>query len=458
MLAGAALAPPLAGAATAQGTSDPRSAAMDQDAIAVQGDERLVWDQRASSPDELAGFGFHAFVNSRMQTLSSVACAAAAQSPLGFECSAALPALDPGVNVVEVAAYLATDAGREGLRSPPLYLRAGGSTAAIANQLSARAPAPPSSRDRTWTTADGVPLQATELATGLEDATDLLPLPDGRVLIAERAGRVRVFHDGALAPNGGLVLSDVVVADGSGLLALAADPAFSSTQRVFALYTTSEGLRVARYTMAGDTLVDRAILIDGLPIASARPAAILRTGPDGRLYLALDDGGDPQRLGDRGSYSGKVLRVALDGTTPADQPSPTPVWAVGVSRPVGLAWSAEAATPRLIGIESPAAATAQAQPADDAGAALTRFALTPEVGATRAAIGGGPTLPALRGNVIVASGPERAILRIRLSGDVPAVVEWLIEDLPGPATALAVAPDGGLYVAVGSTLVRIAGQ
>lgn len=438
-----------------QGRPTPITATADASAIEVRGQERLEWDQRATA-GELSGLGFLAYVNGRVQWLYSVACASA-PSAAGFECSAALPVLDPGVNVIEVAAYVTGTPAAEGQRSPPIYLRLSGTAASASSQAGSLASAPASSTPRTWTTADGVQLQATELATGLDDPTDLLPLPDGRVLIAERSGRLRVFRDGVLSPNAGAVLNDVAVGEGRGLLALAADRAFSSTQHVFALYTTDDGLRVARFTMAGDRLVDRAILIDGLPAGPVQPAAVLRTGPDGRLYLALDDGGDPQRLGDRGSYSGKVLRFAIDGTTPSDQPSPSPIWSVGVNRPVGLAWSADAATPRLIGVEPPATSSPQA-PQSDAGAAVTRFSLTPEVGATRAAIGGGAALPALRGDVIVASGHEHAILRIRLEGDTPAVVEWLVQDLPGPATALAVAPDGGIYVAVGSTLFRIAGQ
>jgi glucose/arabinose dehydrogenase len=423
--------------------------------IEVRGGERLAWDQQASSAGELSRLGFLAYVNGRVQWLYSVSCASA-PSAAGFECSAALPVLDPGVNMVEVAAYRSGAPAAEGLRSPPFYLRLGGATAGPGP---ARAATSAPSAARTWTTADGVQLQATELASGLDDPTDLLPLPDGRVLIAERGGRLRVYRDGALSTTAAAVLNDVAGGAGRGLLALTADRAFASTQHVFTLYTAAEGLRVARFTLAGDRLVDRAIVIDGLPIGSDRPAAVLRTGPDGRLYLALDDGGDPQRLGDRGSYSGKVLRFAVDGTTPADQSSPSPIWSIGVSRPVGLAWSADAATPRLIGVESAAEASARAQQVGpDSGAAVTRLSLTPEVGATRAALGGDTVPAALRGDLLVASGHEHAILRIRLEGDTPALVEWLVQDLPGPATALAVAPDGSIYAAVGSTLIRISGQ
>lgn len=424
-------------------------------AIDVRGTERMAWDQRASSADELSGLGFLAYVNGRVQWLYSVSCAFT-PTAAGFECTAALPVLDPGVNVVEVAAYQTSAPTREGERSPAMYLRSGSSATAAASRVVAQAPDPAVSTDRTWSTADGIQLRATNVAAGLEDSTDLLPLADGRVLIAERAGRVRVFRDGALAAAPALILDDVEVGDGRGLLALAADRAFATTGHVFAVYSTADGLRVARFTVAGDTLVDRAILLDGLPAAAVQPAALLRTGPDGRLYLALDDGGDPQSMGDQGSYSGKVLRLAVDGTTPPDQPGSSPVWSIGVSHPVGLAWSPDAALPRLIGIESPESSVAGADL--DAGAALARLSVTPEVGATRAAIGGGSSLPALQGHVIVASDRERAILRVRLAGDRPADVDWLLTDLPGPATAIAVAPDGAIFVAVGATLVRIGPQ
>ena len=52
------------------------AAATDLSRFEVQGHERLAWDQQASSAGELAGFGFVAYVNGRLQELPSVECAA----------------------------------------------------------------------------------------------------------------------------------------------------------------------------------------------------------------------------------------------------------------------------------------------------------------------------------------------------------------------------------------------
>ena len=123
-----------------------------------------------------------------------------------------------------------------------------------------------------------------------------------------------------------------------GLLALALDPDFERTGHVFAAYTADNGFRLVRYRAAGDTLGESATLLDGVDATLATPSATLRFGPDGKLYLGLDDSGDPSRPGDLGSFNGKVLRLNPDGTTPSDQAAGTPVYALNVNEPRGLEW------------------------------------------------------------------------------------------------------------------------
>ena len=424
------------------------------DAIPVVGHERLAWDQRAGSPNELARLGFVAYVNGTPHNLAAIACATN-EGPAGYECSSALPALEPGLNVIEVAAFLNNSAHAEGQRSQAIHLILGDSPAGIAAGAGAvRAQSTPAARS--VTAGDGTRLQVTEVATGIEDATDLLSLADGGVLVAERIGRVRVLR-GQLMAGAAITLDDVMVGDGHGLLSLAAGPDFSSTRHVFASYTTEYGLRVARFTLAGDRLVDRAVVLDGLPVAAAQPAALLRTGPDGRLYLATDDGGDPERLYDLGSYSGKILRFAADGTTPQDQPGRSPVWSLGVSHPVGLAWAAEGAVLRLVGVELPGSGVARAPSNVNVAAGVTRLSLPPEFGATHAAIGAS-SAASVPDQLFVGSASERGILKVTFDGEIPSGSEWLLRDLPGPVTALTVTADGAIYAAVGPTLLRIVAE
>ena len=158
-----------------------------------------------------------------------------------------------------------------------------------------------------------------------------------RIFIAERAGRIRVFRDGRLQPAA-LEIDDVVASGRRGLLALALDPDFERTGHVFAAYTADSGFRLVRYRASGDTLGESATLLDGVDSTLATPSATLRFGPDGKLYLGLDDSGDPSRPGDLGSFNGKVLRLNPDGTTPSDQAAGTPVYALNVNEPRGLEW------------------------------------------------------------------------------------------------------------------------
>ena len=436
-------------------------------AAEAQGDERLVWDQPASSAGELAGLAYVAYVDGRRQRLSSVSCGSE-PGPDGYECSSALPSLASGEHVVQIAAYPTSRPQSEGYRSAVIRIRLGNQApgGVIPSQLTEQAPVPARGMaesgtvantgepvasqavTRTWTTGDGVRLQAAVVGSGLEDPTGLLPLPDGRILVAERGGRVRVFRDGILLPAPAVTLDDVAVGDGRGLLAIASGHDFATTGHVFAVYTTADGLRVARLTERGDTLVDHAVLLEGLPVAAAWPAALLRSGPDGRLYIALDDGGDAERVADMGSYSGKVLRLQTDGTTPADHPGRSPVWSVGVGHPVGLAWSADGTTLRLVG-ETTAPETSPL----DSRPGVARFTLPREFGATSVIVSG----PSLHDSLLVASASERGILRVWFAGaDAPGGSEWLVRDLPGPVTALASAADGSIYVTIGPTLLRVA--
>ena len=189
----------------------------------------------------------------------------------------------------------------------------------------------------TIVTADGIRLAVVSLTAGLEDPTDFAVAADGRIFIAERAGRIRVFRDGRLQPAV-LEIDDVVASGRRGLLALALAPDFERTGHIFAAYTAESGFRLVRYRAAGDTLGESATLLDGVDATLATPSATLRFGPDGKLYLGLDDSGDPSRPGDLGSFNGKVLRLNPDGTTPTDQAAGTPVYALNVNEPRGLEW------------------------------------------------------------------------------------------------------------------------
>jgi glucose/arabinose dehydrogenase len=308
-------------------------------------------------------------------------------------------------------------------------------------------------------TADGIRLVATPLASGLEDPTDLAVAPDGRLFISERAGRIRVVRDGELQPQPAIELDDVVSTGERGLLALAIDPSFAKTGYVFAVHTADDGFRLARYRALGDTLGERAILLDGIDAALARPSATLRFGPDGKVYLGIDDAGDPVRPGDIGSFNGKVLRLNVDGTTPPDQAGGTPVYALHVNEPRGMDWDASgmlwiAEAIRLQGVGTQSTAPLRAT-------AMVNYNLPPDLGPGALLFYRGGPLAGFAGDLLLASEEARAILRLRIDPEnrrTIASTEYLLRDAVGGIRAIAAGREGLVYSATATELFTLLPQ
>jgi glucose/arabinose dehydrogenase len=151
-------------------------------------------------------------------------------------------------------------------------------------------------------------------------------LPDGTMLVTERAGRLRVIRGGKLDPTpvpGGPASYS---AGESGLpgavhgyMDIALHPQFERNQLIYLSYTkplpdNRTAAAVARARFTGNALADvRDVFVADETTGGPMPLAF---GRDGKLYVATS-GGDAQ---DPSLYSGKVLRLNEDGTAPADNP------------------------------------------------------------------------------------------------------------------------------------------
>ncbi len=429
-------------------------------AIQVNGTESLGWEQPAPSVDALRTYGYLAYVDDVAVELAGANCASTAGAN-GFACSARLPPMTPGNHSIQLTAYVDQGGRLESGKSSPVLVRLVPIVAAVIAGVGSDTDR--GAALRRIATVDGVALQVQVVGSGLVDPTDLAVAPDGRVFVAERAGRVRVFRDGQWVADPALVLTDVETTEGGeagGLLALAIDPAFEDNGALYAVYTTASGFRLARFDAAGDAFRNRAILLDGVEMASARPGAVLRVGPDRKLYVAFDDGGDARQAGDLGSFNGKVLRLNVDGTTPIDQPGGTPVYALDVNRPTSLEWSHDGATLWVGEHEADGADRLQAVAGPPArrGTVHKRYTLPPDMGAGGAAFYWSAAIPAFRGNLFIAAGTTRGILRVRFESPVSNVIagtEWLLRNELGPIRAIGAAPDGGLYFCTADALVLV---
>lgn len=163
--------------------------------------------------------------------------------------------------------------------------------------------------------------QVTSIGSGLVLPTSFAFLPDGRIIVTQRAGGIRLIVDGQTLPDP-LRVIPVPTDLERGLLGVAVDPQFAQNGFVYVYYTTPAPHRnvVARLQMVGNTLAPgETILTD--QIASdigTHNGGGLQFGPDGFLYVATGDGGqDSTKAQNLSSLNGKILRLTRDG-----QPAP----------------------------------------------------------------------------------------------------------------------------------------
>jgi len=184
------------------------------------------------------------------------------------------------------------------------------------------APADPVARAATTADADVV-----VVAQGLEHPWSLAFLPDGRTLVTERPGRLRIVAaDGTLsAPLAGV---PAVWAQGQGgLLDVALDPDFANNHLVYLSFAEpgegdSAGTAVARGRLEGDALVGTTVVFRQEPKIedSHHFGSRLAFDRAGNLFVTVGDRmqwPNVQRL-DRGQ--GKLFRIRPDGSIPADNP------------------------------------------------------------------------------------------------------------------------------------------
>jgi glucose/arabinose dehydrogenase/PKD repeat protein len=183
----------------------------------------------------------------------------------------------------------------------------------------------------------------------VQGATALAFTPDGRLLIALRAGNLRIYKDGALQPGAAISIPGTQICFNveRGLLGIAVDPDFASNHHIYLYYTFNKFgdcatsgpdtpvNRVSRFTLGDNDVVDLAselVLIDNIPSPTGmHNAGDVQFGKDGNLYVTVGDGGCDFRgdsacgpsndsTRDMSALAGKVLRVTSTGGIPAGNP------------------------------------------------------------------------------------------------------------------------------------------
>jgi glucose/arabinose dehydrogenase len=165
---------------------------------------------------------------------------------------------------------------------------------------------------------------------GLETAWGLAFLPDGRLLVTEREGRLRVIRDGRLEPQPVAGTPAVFHRGDAGLLDVIAHPDFARNGWIYLAYCEPNGQPETGMTVIVRGRVRDGRWVDAQEIFRA-PAEHYFPGIThfgcrflfdgaGHLFFTLGDRGRPEAAQDRSSPLGKIHRVNDDGSIPADNP------------------------------------------------------------------------------------------------------------------------------------------
>jgi aldose sugar dehydrogenase len=331
--------------------------------------------------------------------------------------------------------------------------------------------------------------------TGLDRPWAFAFLPDGRMLITERPGRMRIAAaDGKLSPA--LAGVPKVFASGQGgLHDVVLDRGYAQNHTIYFCYAepANGGARTAltraRLADEGTPRLDdvQVIFRQEGPLSSGNHfgCRIVQT-PDNNLFLATGDHFGPRdQAQNLGNHIGKLVRIRPDGSVPPDNPfvgragAKPEIWSYGHRNPQGLAlhpvsgklWEQEHG-PRGgdeinivdkgknygwpvigFGIDYSGAKIHESSRKD--GMEQPIWYWVPSIAPSGMAFSTGDLFPGWRGNLFVGALVDRSLVRLELDGEKAVKEERLLRELRERIRDVRQGPDGALWVATDSSSGRI---
>ena len=338
-----------------------------------------------------------------------------------------------------------------------------------------------------------VAVKVETVAKGLSNPWGLQFLPDGRMLVTERAGRLRIISkDGTLTPP--IAGVPVVAADGQGgLLDVALAPDFAASRQIFFSFSeprggSRNGTAVARAKLAADggRLDNVEVIFRQKPdyASAAHFGSRLAFARDGTLYVTLGERSSaPQEAQNAATYFGKVVRIKADGSIPADNPRiegwAPGIWSIGHRNPqsaaihpdTGKLWTVEHGARGGDEINIPAAGKNYGWPVISYGRHYSGFKIgvgthkdgmeqpiyywDPSIAPSGMAFYTADLAPAWKGNLFVGALAGQHLARLVLDGEEVVGEERLLSDLGERIRDVRQGPDGALYVLTDSGNGRV---
>ncbi len=321
------------------------------------------------------------------------------------------------------------------------------------------------------------------VADGLEHPWGLAFLPDGRMLVTERPGRLRIVADGALVPEPVAGVPAVWAEGQGGLLDVALHPDFAENGLVYLSYASPDdedeeaATAVARGRLAGARLEE----VEEIYLAPPRDDGGRHFGSrllfaDGHLFVTTGERGEPDRAQALDDPAGSVVRLRDDGDIPADNPfrgradARPEIYSYGHRNPQGMAL--EASTGRIYAIEHGPKGGDELNliepgvnygwPVITYGKSYMGFKIgegthfdgmaqpvhywVPSISPSGLMIYDGARFPAWRGSVFAGALSGELLVRLEIAGGRAVAEERMLEDLEERIRDVRQGPDGLVYL------------
>jgi len=318
---------------------------------------------------------------------------------------------------------------------------------------------------------------------GLEQPWSVAFLPDGRMLITEKAGRLRVVEQGQLLPQPVAGVPQVTVHGQGGLHDVALHPQFEKNRLVYLAYAArgddGVGTELARGRLEDGRLEDLQVLFRQSPKGSRGQHFGGRIVFDraGFLYLTLGDRGEMARAQRPGDHAGSLIRLHDDGRVPKDNPFVgKPGWkpekftlgnrnmqGAALHPQTGALWTHEHGPqggdevnimraganygwPVITYGVNYGLGTRIGEGTRKPGMEQPLYYWVPSIAPSGMAFYTGDRFPRWKGNLFVGALRERMLVRLQLDGDKVVKEERLLQNALGRIRDVRAAPDGYLYL------------
>ncbi|MGM0562178.1 MAG: PQQ-dependent sugar dehydrogenase [Pseudomonadota bacterium] len=327
--------------------------------------------------------------------------------------------------------------------------------------------------------------QVQTFTEGLEHPWALAFLPDGRMLVTERPGRLRILErDGTLTPEPVPGAPEVAARGQGGLLDVALHPDFESNRLIYLSHSIfgENGMTtaVSRARFENNRLegLERIFTAEPFSGTTRHFGSRLAFDRDGYLFITVGDRGEKDRAQDIDDHAGSLIRLHGDGSIPEDNPfvgqedARPEIFSYGHRNPQGLAlhpetgvlWEHEHGPRGGDEVNIPRKGLNYGWPVITYGMAYSGGTIgegtekegmeqplhywTPSIAPSGMAFYDGDRFPEWRGDLFVGALAMTHLTRLEIEGEEIVDEERLLEERGQRIRAVRSGPEGYLYVVI----------